>query len=82
MCALCLIPLSERSEHLFSFFWIMDTLYHFFFFQKFKHHPAIRPLLEGGSVLQYGARTLNEGGYQVHLKYSFAFIVDNVTSYT
>lgn len=33
-------------------------------FQKFKHHPAIRPLLEGGSVLQYGARTLNEGGYQ------------------
>nr|GMD90847.1 electron transfer flavoprotein-ubiquinone oxidoreductase, mitochondrial [Ipomoea batatas] len=33
-------------------------------FQKFKHHPAIRPLLEGGTVLQYGARTLNEGGYQ------------------
>ncbi|KAI3470147.1 hypothetical protein Pfo_026810 [Paulownia fortunei] len=33
-------------------------------FQKFKHHPAIRPLLEGGSVLEYGARTLNEGGYQ------------------
>ncbi|XP_041000605.1 electron transfer flavoprotein-ubiquinone oxidoreductase, mitochondrial [Juglans microcarpa x Juglans regia] len=33
-------------------------------FQKFKHHPAIKSLLEGGSVLQYGARTLNEGGYQ------------------
>lgn len=33
-------------------------------FQKFKHHPAIRPLLEGGTVLEYGARTLNEGGYQ------------------
>lgn len=37
----------------------------FFPFQKFKHHPAIRPLLEGGTVLEYGARTLNEGGYQV-----------------
>lgn len=34
--------------------------------QKLKHHPVIRDLLEGGTVLQYGARTLNEGGYQVH----------------
>ncbi|GAA0139011.1 oxidoreductase [Lithospermum erythrorhizon] len=33
-------------------------------FQRLKHHPAIKPLLEGGTVLEYGARTLNEGGYQ------------------
>ncbi|XP_052204803.1 electron transfer flavoprotein-ubiquinone oxidoreductase, mitochondrial isoform X2 [Diospyros lotus] len=33
-------------------------------FQKLKHHPAIKPLLQGGTVLQYGARTLNEGGFQ------------------
>ncbi|XP_020699992.1 electron transfer flavoprotein-ubiquinone oxidoreductase, mitochondrial isoform X1 [Dendrobium catenatum] len=33
-------------------------------FQKFKHHPSIKSLLEGGTVLQYGARTLNEGGFQ------------------
>ncbi|XP_044497934.1 electron transfer flavoprotein-ubiquinone oxidoreductase, mitochondrial [Mangifera indica] len=33
-------------------------------FQKLKHHPAIKELLEGGSVIQYGARTLNEGGFQ------------------
>ncbi|XP_074320058.1 electron transfer flavoprotein-ubiquinone oxidoreductase, mitochondrial [Silene latifolia] len=33
-------------------------------FQKLKHHPAIKPMLEGGSILQYGARTLNEGGFQ------------------
>ncbi|KAI5056061.1 hypothetical protein GOP47_0029582 [Adiantum capillus-veneris] len=33
-------------------------------FQRFKTHPAIRPLLEGGTVLQYGARSLNEGGFQ------------------
>ncbi|KAI8537488.1 hypothetical protein RHMOL_Rhmol09G0027000 [Rhododendron molle] len=31
---------------------------------KLKHHPAINRLLEGGTVLQYGARTLNEGGFQ------------------
>lgn len=34
--------------------------------QKFKHHPAIKPFLEGGTVIQYGARTLNEGGFQVN----------------
>ncbi|XP_071689524.1 electron transfer flavoprotein-ubiquinone oxidoreductase, mitochondrial [Rutidosis leptorrhynchoides] len=33
-------------------------------FQKLKSHPTIRPLLENGTVLQYGARTLNEGGFQ------------------
>ncbi|KAI3697173.1 hypothetical protein L6452_29988 [Arctium lappa] len=33
-------------------------------FQKLKSHPAIRPLLENGTVVQYGARTLNEGGFQ------------------
>jgi electron-transferring-flavoprotein dehydrogenase len=33
-------------------------------FQRFKTHPSIRALLEGGRCLSYGARTLNEGGYQ------------------
>jgi electron-transferring-flavoprotein dehydrogenase len=33
-------------------------------FQRFKAHPKIRAVLEGGTVLQYGARTLNEGGVQ------------------
>ncbi|CAJ1955540.1 unnamed protein product [Sphenostylis stenocarpa] len=33
-------------------------------FQKLKHHPAIKQFLEGGTVIQYGARTLNEGGFQ------------------
>ncbi|RLN19512.1 hypothetical protein C2845_PM02G09520 [Panicum miliaceum] len=33
-------------------------------FQKFKQHPAVRKLLEGGTAIQYGARTLNEGGFQ------------------
>jgi electron-transferring-flavoprotein dehydrogenase len=33
-------------------------------FQRFKTHPLIRPLCEGGKRLSYGARALNEGGYQ------------------
>jgi electron-transferring-flavoprotein dehydrogenase len=33
-------------------------------FQRFKTHPAIRPLLEGGKRLAYGARAINEGGLQ------------------
>lgn len=33
-------------------------------FQRFKTHPAIQPLLEGGKRIAYGARALNEGGLQ------------------
>lgn len=33
-------------------------------FNKWKKHPSIRPFLENGSPIQYGARTLNEGGLQ------------------
>jgi len=32
--------------------------------QRFKTHPAIRPMLEGGKRVAYGARALNEGGLQ------------------
>jgi electron-transferring-flavoprotein dehydrogenase len=33
-------------------------------FQRFKTHPAIAPMFKGGRRLCYGARALNEGGYQ------------------
>lgn len=33
-------------------------------FQRFKQHPSVRPLLEGGRRISYGARALNEGGFQ------------------
>ena len=33
-------------------------------FQRFKTHPAIRPIFEGGRRISYGARALNEGGFQ------------------
>ncbi len=32
--------------------------------QRFKTHPAIRPTFEGGRRLAYGARAVNEGGFQ------------------
>jgi len=32
--------------------------------QRFKQHPAIRPIFEGGRRIAYGARALNEGGLQ------------------
>ncbi|GAB0090384.1 Electron transfer flavoprotein-ubiquinone oxidoreductase [Sergentomyia squamirostris] len=32
--------------------------------QKFKTHPTIRPIFEGGTRIAYGARALNEGGFQ------------------
>ena len=33
-------------------------------FQRFKHHPAIADLLEGGKRVAYGARAISEGGWQ------------------
>jgi electron-transferring-flavoprotein dehydrogenase len=33
-------------------------------FQRFKHHPLIKPYLEGGKRISYGARAINEGGLQ------------------
>ncbi len=40
-------------------------------FQRFKHHPAIKKLLEGGRRINYGARALNEGGVQSLPKLTF-----------
>ncbi len=33
-------------------------------FQRFKTHPAIRSVFEGGRRVAYGARAVNEGGFQ------------------
>jgi electron-transferring-flavoprotein dehydrogenase len=33
-------------------------------FQRWKQHPAVREVLEGGRRVSYGARAINEGGYQ------------------
>ena len=40
-------------------------------FQRFKLHPKIRHIFEGGRRISYGARALNEGGVQSLPKLSF-----------
>lgn len=32
-------------------------------FQRFKTHPSVRKILDGGEMLHYGAKTIPEGGY-------------------
>lgn len=39
-------------------------LYPYMEFQRFKHHPMVANLLEGGKRVAYGARAISEGGYQ------------------
>jgi electron-transferring-flavoprotein dehydrogenase len=48
------IGLDYRNAHLSPF----DE------FQRFKLHPKIKPFFEGGRRISYGARALNEGGFQ------------------
>jgi electron-transferring-flavoprotein dehydrogenase len=40
-------------------------------FQRFKTHPKIRPIFEGGRRISYGARALSEGGFQSIPKLTF-----------
>jgi len=40
-------------------------------FQQFKTHPKVRALLDGGKRVAYGARALNEGGWQSLPKLTF-----------
>jgi electron-transferring-flavoprotein dehydrogenase len=40
-------------------------------FQRFKTHPAIRPVFEGAKRIAYGARAITEGGFQSVPKLAF-----------
>ena len=46
-------------------------VYPFEEFQRWKQHPAIREYLEGGKRVAYGARAINEGGWQSVPKLAF-----------
>jgi len=46
-------------------------LYPFEEFQRWKQHPEIRKILEGGKRVSYGARVINEGGWQSVPKLTF-----------
>ncbi len=55
------VGLSYRNPHLFPF----EE------FQRWKQHPEIRKFLEGGKRVSYGARAINEGGWQSIPKLEF-----------
>ncbi len=40
-------------------------------FQRFKHHPMIKSVFEGGERVAYGARAISEGGFQSVPKLAF-----------
>ncbi|MEH6361346.1 MAG: electron-transfer flavoprotein:ubiquinone oxidoreductase, partial [Amylibacter sp.] len=48
------VHLNYKNPHIFPY---ME-------FQRFKHHPKIAELLEGGKRVAYGARAITEGGWQ------------------
>jgi electron-transferring-flavoprotein dehydrogenase len=48
------LALSYKNPHISPF----DEM------QRWKHHPEIKRLLEGGKRVSYGARAINEGGWQ------------------
>lgn len=55
------VHLNYKNPHLFPY---ME-------FQRFKHHPMIAQLLEGGKRVSYGARVITEGGWQSIPKVTF-----------
>ena len=48
------VHLNYKNPHLFPY---ME-------FQRWKHHPEIAKVLEGGKRVAYGARAISEGGWQ------------------
>jgi len=48
------VHLNYKNPHMFPY---ME-------FQRFKHHPVIADMLEGGKRVAYGARAITEGGWQ------------------
>ena len=55
------VGLDYKNPHLFPF----EE------FQRWKTHPEIRKILEGGKRVSYGARAINEGGWQSVPKLAF-----------
>ncbi|NKB29155.1 MAG: FAD-binding protein [Rhodobacteraceae bacterium] len=55
------VHLNYENPHLFPY---ME-------FQRFKHHPVVADLLEGGKRIAYGARAITEGGWQSMPKLEF-----------
>ena len=56
-----IVDLNYKNPHLFPY---ME-------FQRWKHHPAIAKVLEGGKRVSYGARVVTKGGFQSIPKAAF-----------
>ena len=56
-----IVDLNYRNPHLFPY---ME-------FQRWKHHPEIAKVLEGGKRVAYGARAVTKGGFQSIPKTAF-----------
>jgi electron-transferring-flavoprotein dehydrogenase len=56
-----IVDLNYKNPHLFPY---ME-------FQRWKHHPDIAAVLEGGKRVAYGARVVTKGGYQSVPKVAF-----------
>lgn len=56
-----IVDLSYKNPHLYPY---ME-------FQRFKHHPMVAELLEGGKRVAYGARVVTKGGIQSVPKVAF-----------
>ncbi|MBC6442009.1 MAG: electron transfer flavoprotein-ubiquinone oxidoreductase [Rhodobacteraceae bacterium] len=54
VCVGYIVDLNYRNPHLFPY---ME-------FQRWKHHPRIARVLEGGERVAYGARAVTKGGFQ------------------
>ena len=44
--------------------YVNPHLFPYMEFQRFKHHPMVAELLQGGKRVAYGARAISEGGWQ------------------
>ncbi len=73
-----LYHLDEPGDHLVSVGYVLALDYSnpyvspFNEFQRWKTHPSVRTTFEGGERLSYGARALNEGGFQCIPKLGFS----------
>jgi len=54
VCIGYIVDLSYRNPHLYPY---ME-------FQRWKHHPEIAQVLDGGKRIAYGARVVTKGGFQ------------------
>lgn len=54
------------------------SIYPYEEFQRLKNHPTIKKFIQNGRCISYGARSLNEGGYQIFFIFRY-FAIPKLT---